>query len=157
MAEPRIQLWTDDSNSEFAIFLNSDYMIRTNQKAKYTKVIDESICMQGYDYDWKHTLSQWVTFLFGNQFPLPDNLDISNSKQQPADSDQTKNKFKRIRVPRPHNLLRSSKRKLISKPKPNATLRTKLIKCNYCNLKFCIDEERNEHEKFWHSEKITTH
>ena len=150
MSEPRIQLWTDDSSSEFAIFLNSNYMIRTNQEVKYTKIIDESVCLQGFSYDWKHTLSQWVTYLFGNQFTLPENLDISNF-QQPAESDQNKNNFKHIR---PHDLLRSSSKKLASKTKPK--LKPKLLKCNFCNLKFCIDEERSEHEKFWHSTKMTT-
>ena len=67
MTEPSMQLWTDDTNNEFAIFQNSKYAIRTNQSTNYTKVIDESPCMQGYTYDWKHTLSHWVNYHFGNQ------------------------------------------------------------------------------------------
>jgi len=94
MAEPRIQLWTDDSNSEFAIFLNSDYVIKTNQKIKYTKMIDESVCMQGYDYDWKHTLTQWVTFLFGNKLQIsPEMFYISKSRQELMDGNKTKKKI----------------------------------------------------------------
>ncbi len=44
MSEPRIQLWTDNTNSEFAIFLNSKQVVRTGQDVKYTKMIDESPC-----------------------------------------------------------------------------------------------------------------
>lgn len=28
------------------------------------------------------------------------------------------------------------------------------LKCHFCNLKYCIEEERKEHEEFWHSDKI---
>ena len=28
------------------------------------------------------------------------------------------------------------------------------LKCHFCNLKYCIEEERTEHEKFWHSNKL---
>ena len=37
------------------------------------------------------------------------------------------------------------KRKL--PPKPG-------LKCHFCNLKYCLEEERNEHEEFWHSNKL---
>jgi hypothetical protein len=67
MTEPSMQLWTDHTNNEFAILLNSKYVIRTSQNANYTKMIDESPCMQGYTYDWKHTLSHWVNYHYGNQ------------------------------------------------------------------------------------------
>jgi hypothetical protein len=104
MFKPRIQLWTDDSSSEFAIFINSNCTIRTNQEVKYTKIVDESVCLQGFSYDWKHTLSQLVTYLFGNQIALPDKLGIS-ILQQVAVTDQNKNELKRVRVPQPHNSL----------------------------------------------------
>lgn len=151
MSEPRIQLWTDDSNTEFAIFLNSNYMIRTTPKVKYTKLIDESICLQGYNYDWKHTLSQWVNYLFGNQLTLPHEMDISNSQQRLIDGTRIEPKLEHKTL-KPYTLLTSSNKKLISKPKPK--LKPKLIKCNFCKLKFCIDVERNEHEKFWHGAKL---
>jgi len=54
MVESRIQLWTDDTQAEFAILLkNSHYVIKTNEKTEFTKMIDESALMQGYNYDWK--------------------------------------------------------------------------------------------------------
>ena len=28
------------------------------------------------------------------------------------------------------------------------------LKCHFCNLKYCLEEERNEHEEFWHSNKL---
>jgi hypothetical protein len=68
MVESRIQLWTDETQAEFAILLkNSHYVIKTNEKTEFTKMIDESALMQGYNYDWKYTLAQWVNYHFGNQ------------------------------------------------------------------------------------------
>lgn len=155
MAEPRIQLWTDDTNSEFAIYLNSDYVIRTNQKIKYTKMIDESVCMQGYNYDWKHTLTQWVTFLFGNNLQIsPEKFEISGSPLDLIESTETKKKnIQKIKYPR-KALLIKSRQKLEVNPRP--ALKPKLLKCTFCNLKYYIDEERIEHEKFWHSDKIAS-
>jgi len=28
------------------------------------------------------------------------------------------------------------------------------LKCHFCNLKYCLEEERKEHEEFWHSNKL---
>ncbi|HEY7109644.1 MAG TPA: hypothetical protein VH415_09470 [Nitrososphaeraceae archaeon] len=156
MSEPRIQLWTDDSSSQFAIFLNSKYVIRTDEKAKYSKLIDESVCLQGYDYDWKHTLSQWVMYLFGNKLSLPDKPQISSFQQSIVESDKNKKKSKHFHIPRPHNLPKNSNK--ISKTQSQAKSKSKqaVIKCNSCNLKFCIEEERDEHERFWHSRELTT-
>lgn len=68
MVESRIQLWTDETQAEFAILLkNSHYVIKTNEKTEFTNMIDESALMQGYNYDWRYTLAQWVNYLFGNQ------------------------------------------------------------------------------------------
>ena len=68
MVKSMIQLWTDETQAEFAILLkNSHYVIKTNEKTEFTKMIDESAFMQGYNYDWKYTLAQWVNYHFGNQ------------------------------------------------------------------------------------------
>lgn len=154
MSEPRIQLWTDDTTTEFAIFLDSNIVIKTNQDVQYTKKIDESVCMQGYTYDWKHTLSQWVNFLFANQFQLaPEKLHISNSPVIAVESVQDKKiTLRKIRIPRPRNY---SKTKTKLNQASSQKVKPNLIKCNYCNLKYYIDEERTEHEKFWHADKIT--
>lgn len=155
MAEPRIQLWTDDTNSEFAIYLNSDYVIRTNQKVKYTKMIDESVCMQGYDYDWKHTLTQWVTFLFGNNLQItPEKFDISKLREAIIDRSDTKRQnLPKIKYPKSTLMMKSRKKLEVSS---RSALKPKLIKCTFCNLRYYIDEERIEHEKFWHADKITS-
>ncbi len=31
--------------------------------------------------------------------------------------------------------------------------KTQVLKCRFCNLKYFISEEREQHEKFWHSDK----
>ena len=155
MSEPRIQLWTDDTSSQFAIFLNSKYVIRTDEKAKYSKLIDESVCLHGYDYDWKHTLSQWVTYLFGNKLSLPDKLHISNLQQRVVESDKNKKESKHVHIPRPHKLPKNSTKESKTQAKAKSKSKPAVIKCNFCNLKFCIGEERNEHEKFWHASEST--
>lgn len=156
MSEPHTQLWTDDTSTEFAIFLDSNIVIKTNQDVQFTKKIDESVCMQGYSYDWKHTLSQWVSFLFGNKYQLaPEKLHVSNSPTAAMESQDKKSTLRKIRIPRPRNYSKIPK---TTKPELNQSSRQKLkpnlVKCNYCNLKYYIDEERVEHEKFWHADKI---
>ena len=39
--------------------------------------------------------------------------------------------------------------KVKNKPPPRPGL-----KCHFCNLKYCLDEERKEHEEFWHGNKL---
>jgi hypothetical protein len=108
MTEPSMQLWADDTNNELAIFLSSKYVIRTNQSANYTKVIDESPCMEGYTYDWKHTLSHWVNYHFGNQVTV----NFANA----STVDNPKSEFVDVQI-----------------------------------LKYFLEEERRDLEKFWHS------
>lgn len=151
MSEPRIQLWTDDANAEFAIFLNPKFVIKTNQKANYTKMIDESPCMQGYTYDWKHTLTHWVNFHYGNE------VSVNISDVSPVDiqespiQTQRKPKPKAIR----YHILRHSKPN-ISNMKSKTKLEPELLKCHFCNLKYIMEVERKEHEKFWHGNKLLT-
>lgn len=102
------KLWTDDANAEFAIFLNSKFVIKTNQNANYSKIIDESPCMQGYTYDWKHTLTHWVNFHYGNEVSVNISDDISDVSpvdiQDSLIQTQKKPKVKAIRY---HNLMHS--------------------------------------------------
>ena len=39
--------------------------------------------------------------------------------------------------------------KVRNKPTPKPRL-----KCHFCNLKYCLQEERKQHEEFWHSNKL---
>jgi hypothetical protein len=151
MSEPRIQLWTDDANAEFAIFSNSKFVIKTNQNANYSKIIDESPFMQGYRYDWKHTLMHWVNYHYGN------GVFVNLTDVSPVDTQdsliqtQKKPKAKAIRY---HNLMHSKPR--ISNTESKTKLKPELLKCHFCNLKYVMEVERREHEKFWHSNKLVT-
>jgi hypothetical protein len=156
MTEPSMQLWTDDTSNEFAIFLNSKYVIRTNQSANYTKVIDESPCMQGYTYDWKHTLSHWVNYHFGNQVTvnIANASTVDNSKTEFLDVQTLKgpdSKLKAEAKVRRLHLTYFDHPKNKSESKAKIKPKTETLKCHYCNLKYFLDEERKEHEKFWHS------
>ena len=150
MVESRIQLWTDETQAEFAILLkNSHYVIKTNEKTEFTNMIDESALMQGYNYDWKYTLAQWVNYHFGNQVLV----NISETAS--------------ILNPKPQQEQELSNRKgityLLPRTKPTSPitesgieLKPKGLKCHFCNLKYCLDDERKQHEEFWHSDKLSS-
>jgi hypothetical protein len=147
MVESRIQLWTDDTQAEFAILLkNSHYVIKTNEKTEFTKMIDESALMQGYNYDWKYTLAQWVNYHFGNQLlvKISETASILNPKPQ---QEQVLAKGITYLLPRPRPTSTITESGLVVKPK--------VLKCHFCNLKYCLDDERKQHEEFWHSDKIS--
>ena len=138
MVESRIQLWTDETQAEFAILLkNSHYVIKTNEKTEFTKMIDESALMQGYNYDWKYTLAQWVNYHFGNQVlvNISETASILNPKGITYLLPRTK----------PTSPITES----------GIELKPKGLKCHFCNLKYCLDDERKQHEEFWHSDKLS--
>lgn len=115
-------------------------------------MIDESPCMQGYTYDWKHTLSHWVNYHFGNQVtvnianastvdnPKIEFLDVQSLKG-PDSKLKAKAKVKRLHLTYLDHSRNKSESKAKIKPK------TEVLKCHYCNLKYFLDEERKEHEK----------
>jgi hypothetical protein len=157
MTEPRIELWSDESDSEFAISLtplngrgsSPTFVIKTNDKASYSKKIDESVFMDGYTYNWKHTLAQWVQFHFGNQFVV--NIPDSTIEHEYVNVKRPEPKRTRFR---PHYLKLAKPSKIHTKPKPRSGISQGVLKCHYCNLKYCLEEERKQHEKFWHSNKL---
>jgi hypothetical protein len=151
MSEPRIQLWTDDANAEFAIFLKPKFVIKTNHDANYTKIIDESPCMQGYTYDWKHTLTHWVNYCFGNGVLVNISDDYPVDNQESLIQTQAEPKVKAVRY---HNIMHA--KTSISHMESKTKLRSDLLKCHFCNLKYAMEVERKEHEKFWHSNKLVT-
>src|SRR6266496_4294332 len=63
-----MQLWTDDTISEFAIIYRTQIAISTKEHAQFSKMIDESPFRDGYDLNWGHTLSQWVVFYLANKY-----------------------------------------------------------------------------------------
>ena len=61
-----MELWTDDTLSEFAIVLNSIPVASTSQETKYTKIIDGSPYVAGYDSKLSYILTQWIVLYFSN-------------------------------------------------------------------------------------------
>ena len=148
MTETQIQLWTDETNMEFAIFVeNSHYVVRTNQQGNYTRMVDESPYVDQYSYDWKCTLSQWISYHFGNQLQvLPYNLDKSVIHLfEVSDTEEEEEEKNGLRIKT------ASLRDTFSKSRPEPKLNPKLLKCHFCNLKYYMDEELREHVKFWHT------
>src|SRR5207247_1592992 len=122
---------------------DSKHVVRMSQDVKYTKMIDESSCMQGCTYDWKHTLTHWVNFHYGNQVSL--NIFDDSPVEIPKPTVKTKiPKFKLIKYYSRHFEPRIPAKESKEKSKPE------ILKCHFCNLKNFVEAERREHEKFWH-------
>ena len=141
MNEKRVQLWTDNTFSEFAIVFDSHIVVRTKEGANYDRMIDESSCIDGYEYDWGYTLSQWVPFYFSNKYVSQAlgkrKIDHEFKMQLDSDIDSPQSGFFRVIDRKPSQ----------AKPKP-------VLKCHFCNLRYCVEEERKEHEKFWHGKNL---
>jgi len=89
----------------------------------------------GYEFDWHYTLSQWVVYFLANKFTAL--LDSKTSVQKEYNNE----------IYSSHNLSLVIKVKNKLAPKPG-------LKCHFCNLKYSLEEEREQHEEFWHSNKI---
>lgn len=144
-----MQLWTDDTVSEFAIIYDSRIVIKTKEHATFSKMIDESPYKAGYDLNWGYTLSQWVVFYLANKY----------AKILLGSEDATP-QFKIELDPDSPDADTDLDSRLSWSYKPSIRLRPKtnqqkpILKCHFCNLKYCLEEERKDHEEFWHSEKL---
>ena len=128
MSKSKIELWVDDTDTEFAILLNSKVVSKTSENVKITKKVDHAYYLVGRDIDWKYTIDQWITFYLSNKYA---SLFFAST----TDSKSEKRKL-------PEN-------EFIPSPKLKLKQRAK-IKCNFCGLKFHLDNERDEHELTWH-------
>jgi hypothetical protein len=139
MSQERVELWSNDSLTEFAIKFNSAIVVNSsNNPNAIVKMIDECPYKEGYEVGWRYTLSQWVVYFLANKYAVLINSKISIQKEfNIRDEDD--------------NEIHSSC--LVIKVKNKPPLKPGL-KCHFCNLKYCLEEEREQHEEFWHSNKI---
>ena len=136
-----MELWSNDSVTEFAIKFNSIFEVTTSDDTKTMTKIDECRYRLGYEFDWHYTLSQWIVYFLANKFTTL--LDSKTSMQKEFNiPDEDGNE---IYSSNNVNLVIKLKNKL--PPKPG-------LKCHFCNLKYCLEEEREQHQEFWHSNKI---
>ncbi len=144
MGDQSMELWSNDILTEFAIRFNSAIVVKTSDNPDLIlKMIDESPYKDGYDFDWHYTLSQWVIYYLANKYVV--SLDSKIYKQKEFDIHNNEDNEVNISSYTRVNDTIKVKRKL--PPKPG-------LKCHFCNLKYCLEEERNEHEEFWHSNKL---
>ena len=142
MSQERMELWSNDSLSEFAIKFNSTIVVTTsNNPDAIVKMIDECPYKEGYDVDWRYTLSQWVVYYLANKYAVLINSKISIQKEFNIRDDEEID----VSLYPPVNPTIKVKNK--PPPKPG-------LKCHFCNLKYCLEEERKQHEEFWHSNKL---
>ena len=144
MGDQSMELWSNDILTEFAIKFNSAIVVKTSDNPDLTiKMIDESPYKDGYDFDWHYTLSQWVIYYLANKYVVSLDSKIYKQKEFEIHNDED-NEVDSSSYTRVNDTIKV-KRKL--PPKPG-------LKCHFCNLKYCLEEERNEHEEFWHSNKL---
>ena len=143
MTKERMELWSNDTFSEFAIKFNSTIVVNSsNNHDAIVKMIDECPYKEGYDVDWRYTLSQWVVYYLANKYAVLINSKISVQKDFNI-RDEDDNEIYSSYLPL----------SLVIKVKNKPPLKPGL-KCHFCNLKYCLEEEREQHEEFWHSNKI---
>lgn len=139
MNAKRMQLWSNDNLSEFAIIFESKVLARTNVKAAYVKLVDELIGGDWCDCDWSYTLLQWVVFYLSHKYLS----DFGSDKTRKQKFNGVKRKNYQNRK---YEFIHTSPVKLQRTPRPT-------IKCTFCNLKYHKDEQRKQHEEFWHKDK----
>ena len=127
MSKSKIELWVDDTDTEFAILLNSEVVSKTCENVKITKKVDQACYLVGRDIDWKYTIDQWITFYLSNKYA---SLFVLTTDSKPEKHKLPEKEF-----------IHSPRLKLRQRPQ---------IKCNFCGLKFHLDNERHEHELMWH-------
>ena len=140
MSQERMELWSNDSLTEFAIKFNSIFEVMTSDDPEAMTKIDECLYRSGYELDWHYTLSQWVVYYLANKFTT-----LLESKVQ---------KEFNIRDEDDNETYSSYTAALAIKVKNKPPAKPGL-KCRFCNLKYCLEEERDQHEEFWHSNKLT--
>ena len=80
MSQERMELWSNDSLTEFAIKFNSIFEVTTSDDPETMTMIDECPYRPGYEIDWHYTLSQWVVYFLANKFTVL--LDSKTSVQK---------------------------------------------------------------------------
>ena len=143
MTRESMELWSNDNLSEFSIKFNSATVVTTsNSPDVMVKMNNECSYKEGYNWDWHFTLSQWVVYYLANKFTLILDSKVRKQKEfeiQGEDNESDVSVFTRVD--------NSIKMKIKSSPRPG-------LKCHFCNLKYCLEEERKQHEEFWHSNKL---
>ena len=69
MSQERMELWSNDNRTDFAMKFNSIFEVTTSDPETMT-VIDECPYRSGYEFDWHYTLSQWVVYYLANKFTV---------------------------------------------------------------------------------------
>ena len=135
-----MELWSNDILTEFAIKLNSIVVVMTSNNLDAMGKIDVCPYRPGYEFDWHYTLSQWVVCYLANKFTVL--LDSKRSIQKEFDI-----RDEEIELRSNHSVNPTIKVRNKLPPKPG-------LKCHFCNLKYCLEEERKQHEEFWHRNKV---
>jgi hypothetical protein len=143
MSQERMELLSNDRLTEFTIKLYSVTVVTTSNNPDTMTKIDECPYRSGYEFDWHYTLSQWVVYFLANKFTAL--VDSKNSLQKEFDIRDEEDIEVDVSLYSPVN--RAFKVKNKPPPKPG-------LKCHFCNLKYCLEEERIQHEQFWHGNKL---
>ncbi len=140
MTPEQIQLWTDSTQSNFAIFVDSNFVAKTNEKVTYVQKIDDTSYMSGYDRDWQYLLAQWIVYYFSDKYLKRLGTSSEFPKQVISQNEDAIRFVAKV----------SHEPKINSRQKPT-------LNCHFCGLKYYIEADRLEHEVFWHRDKLLEH
>jgi len=121
MSQERMELWSNDSLTEFAIKYNSIFEVTTSDDSEKMTMIDDCPYRSGYEVDWHYTLSQWVVYYLANK--LSTLLESKVQKEFDIHNEDDNEIYSSYSV----GLAIKVKNKL--PPKPG-------LKCHFCNLKY---------------------
>ncbi|HVX03449.1 MAG TPA: hypothetical protein VHA09_09885 [Nitrososphaera sp.] len=147
-----IQLWTNSTETEFAIRLASDtiaFRACSSNASDYVKVADEMYELDDQQIDWPFMLEKWIE-AWKDGFRHSDLSYGWKQLQEARQNDAWRN------GPAPAIAFNGGQQKGGKKSrKKRRKYRRKIltVKCRFCNLMFYNDVERSVHEKEWHANK----
>jgi hypothetical protein len=63
----KMELWADDSESQFAIIADSQVLAKTDESI-FTKKLDSTSFSSRHTYDWESVIKRWIYFYFSKRY-----------------------------------------------------------------------------------------
>ena len=88
-----LQLWTNPNQDQYAIKFEgkSELLAATDQKMKYTDVVETSDYIEDLEYDWDYTLKHWISSTAHSQSPSSSSTDRTLVTKLIANNEKSEN------------------------------------------------------------------
>jgi hypothetical protein len=64
---PKMELWTNELESQFAIIADSQVLAKTDETL-FTRKLDSTSFSSKHTYDWDSVIKRWIYFYFSNRY-----------------------------------------------------------------------------------------